>query len=314
MRTLGVLLRAALGSAVGIVGSCTEPRAVPAGLEGEQPAFQASVWDDGSSEVASYRIVERRYGSLRRGHATLILVKERFDADELVKAEGPRPPARSFDVMKLNHVLTTPTGVYTYRQMASVFLHREHARPVKLVTSSQEWCGTTSKRLEIHGPDATLHTSSYFGAEGDRAFFVPLNERTVLFDSLPAWLRTLDLARTGSREVRLVPAQLSNHALPVEVSPATITVGSPAPLAVPAGAYDAVPVTVEHTGGTDVFHLRAEAPHTLVRWDRADGGRYELEWVRRARFWEMNAPEHVDALGPDSPASSRVDEPDITPP
>lgn len=271
-------------------------------MAGERAPFEAALWNDGNAEVASYTVVERRYGTLRQGRATLILVKETFDADRLVKADGPRPPERTVEVMKLNHVLTTPTGVYTYRQMASVFLEREDARPLKLVTSSQEWCGITSKRMEVRGASPTLHTASYFGAEGDRAFSVPLDERTVLHDALPMWLRTLALDREGTREVRLVPPQLSNHARPPEVAPATIAVGAPAPVEVPAGTFEAVPVTVEHAGGTDVFHLRAEAPHTLVRWDRADGGRYALEWVRRAPYWEMNAADQVGALGPDPEA------------
>lgn len=273
--------------------SCSEPTRGVAGAAGERPVFRDALWDDGEAEIASYRVVERRYGTLREGHATLIVVKESFDAAALVKADGPVAPEHPLEVMKLNHVLTTPTGVYTYRQMASVFVRRDDARPVKLVTSSQEWCGITSKRMEVRGPRATLHGSSYFGAEGDRAYPVVLDEDTVLFDALPMWLRTLELSRPGTREVRLVPAQLSHRVTPVEVAPATIEVGAPGSVEVPAGTFEAVPVTVEHAAGTEVFHLQAEAPHTLVRWARSDGGEYALEWVRRAPYWELHDPEHL---------------------
>lgn len=274
-----------------------------AGMVGERALFADALWDDGLAEVASYRVLERRYGTLREATATLIVVKETFDADALVKADGPERPLRSIDVMKLNHVLTVPTGVYTYRQMASVFVRRDRAQPLELVVSSQEWCGITHKRLAVRDGRATLQASSYFGGEGERSFDVPMDERTVLYDALPMWLRTLDLDREGEREVTLVSQQLSNRAPRPDVAPATIGVGAPRSIEVPAGTFEVVPVTVEHAAGRDVVSFAREAPHTLVRWERADGGRYELTAVRRAAYWELHDIEDVGALGPDPEAS-----------
>ncbi|MFK7989325.1 MAG: hypothetical protein AB8I08_25125 [Sandaracinaceae bacterium] len=278
------------------LSACDEPPPPSAGLAGERPRFQDPIWNDGNAEVAQYQVMERRYGTMREGHATLIAVTETFDALRLVKAD--LGTAHPLDVIKLNHVLTTPTGVYTYRQMASVFLDRTTARPLKLATSSQEWCGITSKQMVLRGPAATLHTFSYFGNEGDRAHPVLVDARTVLYDALPLWLRTLDLTRPGARRVQLVPQQMSSHAPAPRVAQATITVGpSDDALRVPAGAFEAVPVTVQHDGGTDIFHFDAEPPHTLVRWDRADGGHYALEWVRRAPYWRMS--DDGEVLGPE---------------
>jgi hypothetical protein len=258
------------------------------GHPGERPAFSDPLWDDGQAEVASYRAVERRYGELREGTATLIVVSERFDADALVKDDGPVRARHTLGVMKLNHSLTIPTGVYTYQQMASAFLARGDARAVKLTVGSQEWCGVTHKRLVVRNGRATLHGSSYFGGEAERAFDVPLDDRTVFYDALPLWLRTLDLSRPGARQVRLVSQQLTNRVRAPEVAPARITVGRAASLEVPAGRFEAVPVTVVHHAGRDVYHLDARAPHALVRWDRSDGGRYTLLEVRRARYWELH--------------------------
>ncbi|MEQ9076904.1 MAG: hypothetical protein RLP09_23800 [Sandaracinaceae bacterium] len=278
--------------------SCEEPApAGPAGAAAESDAFQDAIWDDGNAEVAGYEVQEPRYGTMRRGWATLIVVKETFDADALIKADGPVAPAHTVEVLKLNHVRTTPTGVYTYRQMGSVFVERASLRPLKLVTSSQEWCGITHTRMEIRSPRPTLHTSSYFGAEGQRAFPIALDERTVLQDALPLWLRGLALTRPGARTIRLVPEQLSSHTRAPEIAEATVTVGAPVPVEVPAGAFEAIPVEVAHAGGTDVFHYDATPPHTLVRWDRADGGFYRLAWVERAPYWRMNGEEHEGSLG-----------------
>lgn len=281
-----------------LFAACDPPTApaIGGGMAGEHALFEDALWDDGNAEVASYRAIERRYGTLREGTAALILVKETFDADQLVKDDGPTRAGERIEVVKLNHVLEIPTGVYTYRQMASVFLARGDARPIKLVTSSQEWCGITSKRLVIRAGEASLHTSSYFGDEGERSFDVPIDDRTVLFDSLPAWVRTLDLSRRGARRVRLVSQQLGNRAPPPEVSSARVSIGRPQPIAVPAGRFEAIPVTVAHEGGREVFHLHPDAPHTIVRWDRSDGGAYELIRVRRARYWELHDIDDVGAL------------------
>ncbi len=273
-----------------------------AGGAGERPLFADALWDDGLAEVASYDVRERRYGTLRDATATMIVVKETFDADALVKDDGPERAERTIDVMKLNHVLTVPTGVYTYRQMASVFVTRDRAQPVERVIGSQEWCGITHKRLAVRGGRATLHASSYFGGEGERSFDVPMDDRTVLYDALPLWLRTLELERRHARRVRLVSQQLSNRAPRPELAEATITVGAPRSIVVPAGTREVVPVTVEHAAGTDVLSFAREAPHPLVRWDRADGGSYALRGVRRVAYWELHDLEDVGALGPDPEA------------
>lgn len=290
-----------------LAGACRTPAPPPptdgAGMPGERPLFADPLWDDGLAEVASYDVRELRYGELRDATATLIVVKETFDADALVKADGPEPPARAIEVLKLNHVLTVPTGVYTYRQMASVFVRRDRAQLLSLVVGSQEWCGVTHKRLTVRDGRATLRASSYFGGEGDRSFHVPMSERTVLYDALPLWLRTLELERAGAREVELVSQQLSNRAPRPGVAPATLTVGAPRELEVPAGVLEVVPVVVEHAAGRDVLSFAREAPHTLVRWERADGGSYALRAVRRAAYWEMHDVGDVGALGPEPEAA-----------
>jgi hypothetical protein len=81
------------------------------------------------------------------------------------------------------------------------------------------------------------------------------------------------------------------------VSEAHIRIGERETLESPAGRFDVVPIEVQHSGGTDVYRFGAQAPHVLVRWERYDGGRYDLQWVRRARYWEMHDPDDVGALG-----------------
>ena len=304
VQALALLLLCALPSCdgPGALGSggarAPAPPRFDAGMPGETAALSDPLWDDGKAEVAGYVTREARYGTLRDGEAVLITVKETFDAEQLVKADAPEPPQYPLTVMKLNRLVTVPTGVYTYRQMTSTFLEREDAQPVKLSVSSQEWCGTTAKRLEVHGDSAFLRAFSYFGAEGQRAWPVPMDERTVLADALPLWLRTLDLDRRGERRVRIVDEQMSNRARPPHARDAVINVGTPGSIAVPAGTYDAVPVVVTRGDREETFWLQKDRPHTFVRWDRADGGVYWLRYVERAFYWKMNGVEDVGAIDP----------------
>lgn len=303
MRDLAPLLLPALLMGACSDGLSTAPSSEPsfeAGAPAETDVFGDVLWDDGQAEIASYRVVQRKYGELRTGEAVLIVVKEELDADALVKADGPHHP-HTLTAMKLNHVLTVPTGVYTYRQMASLWLTRSGGRPMKLVTSSQEWCGITHKTLGVRGDEGLLRTSSYFGAEGERAYGVPLDDVTVLGDALPLWLRTLDLTEPGERTLRIVDEQLSNHASRPGVRRATVAVGPAETLEVPAGLFEVVPVTVRRGESVERLSFRRRRPHTLVRWERADGGHYELDWVHRAPYWDMNRLRDVGSLGAPEP-------------
>lgn len=300
-----------LACAAGCSSATPERSSVPrfeAGLEAETAFLHQALWDDGNAEVAKYDVREPRYGIMRDGEATVIVVKEDFDADALVKADGS-PPDHRVTVMKLNTVLTVPAGVYTYRQMSSAFITRTEGKPVKLTVGSQEWCGMTSKKMEVESDQLVLEAWSYFGAEGNPTFRTPAGARTVLADALPLWLRTLDRNDTSAREVTVYPAQMSNRAVEPDPYQATVRIGEPQALEVPAGSIDSYPVRVTAGDKKATYWFMTEFPHTMVRWERADGGQYDLRWVRRAPYWDMNSPEHREALVPDGPATSDASEP-----
>lgn len=261
------------------------------GAQVESELLRSDSWDQGVAEVARYRGEERRYGVPRPAELTLITVKEDFDIDDLVKADGPHHPNRA-PVIKLNTVLTVPTGVYTYRQMASSFLLRETGHALKLTTGSQEWCGATSKVLVVRGGEGVLRTFSYFGAEGEGVYRVPMDNDVVLYDALPLWLRSLDW-ETASRTIRVLPKQLSSHAGEPTLISTEVRVGSPTAVELPVGSREAYPVEV--TALEETYWFDVDAPHPLVRWERSDA-RFDLAAVDRVPYWSMNGPE--DALPP----------------
>lgn len=267
----------------------------PGGGRGaETDLLRSDLWDDGLAEVARYVGTERRYGELRDAELVLIVVKEPFDADLLVKADGEHHE-HVLDAIKLNAVVTVPTGVYTYHQMASAFFEREGGRLMKLATTSQEWCGITTKLLTVRGEDAVLRAFSYFGDEAESIHPFVMRDDMILEDTLPLYLRTLDFERESARELAIVPRQLSNRAAFPAPTRATATIGARETIEVPAGAMEALRVEVRGAG-TDVYWFASEVPHVLVRWDRADGGRYELASVLRTDYWAQH--DVGDALPP----------------
>jgi hypothetical protein len=281
------------------------------GAGAETDLYERRLWDDGNAEVAIYAARERRYGTLRDSRAVLITVKEDLDTSSLVKADGPYHP-HTVEVIKLNTLVTTVTGVYEYRQMSSTWLARRGAHPIRVTLSSQDWCGLTHKTLTVLEGAALLRTDSYFGAEAGRVFRFAVDERTVLGDALPLFVRTLDLRSPGVRRLRIADAQLSSHAPPPRVRDATFEVGLPGVVDVPAGRFGAVPITVLAGDDEDVYWVDAEAPHTLVRWDRADGGTWELDHVRRAPYWAMHDLEHEGALDAEPVVPDLPEVPDLS--
>lgn len=136
---------------------------------GSQAFSQA--WYAGTAEITSYRLEQARYGEIHSGEAVAIFVTEPFSRSKQVKLD--RPGAAGSDqvgVMKLNLTKSFPTGVYPYSMMTSVFTPIDPAagdHPLKITTSSQEWCGHTFMQLNRTDTGYRAEIRSYFEREGD---------------------------------------------------------------------------------------------------------------------------------------------------
>ncbi len=284
-----------------------------------EPGFFADpLWDDGKAEVNLYQGVEPRYGIPRElQEAAMVVVKEDLRSDMLVKADDP--DRTDLAVIKLNWSTVIPTGIYTYYQMATVWVARDSALPVRERFSSHEWCGATYQNLSRRNPKRAdgrfvYQWDSYFAREGagEKAINVDSPHPVVLADALPLYLRTLDL--TGMSEsgatttLTTVITLRSNNARPkgLPTADVTVSVGEPETVTVPAGEFEAYPVRVEVPDeGADVYLIETGPMHRLVRMQLANGTRYDLRKSMRAAYWRMNGPgnrEHRDGRGAE-PAS-----------
>lgn len=126
-------------------------------------------WYSGKAELNSYDLKQARYGEIREGQAVLVFVTEDFLVEKQVKKESnTKKPAVS--VLKLNLLKKFNTGIYDYSMMSSVFSPINQSKPLKISTSSQEWCGHTWLQINAREGFQEIKGYSYFESEADQNF------------------------------------------------------------------------------------------------------------------------------------------------
>jgi hypothetical protein len=252
--------------------------ALPAG----DPAWRLDrLWDDGRAEYCAYQVAWARYGHRYPGRALLILVKEPWNPELDVKADEPRPDG--FEVLKLNHVRDVPTGIYTYHQMASVYLRRDTGALRKVAATSSEACGVSTADLVA----GRLATRSYFDGQGDRSGPYPAG--ALPEDGLPALLRGF-VAGSPPAELTVFPSLMMGRFAALDPAAYRVRRGAPAPVTVPAGAFEGVELRLENRDGWLAYTFETAPPHRLLAHERSDGTRYELAKCDRLAYWSMHDP------------------------
>ncbi|HVS02457.1 MAG TPA: hypothetical protein VMT16_06780 [Thermoanaerobaculia bacterium] len=274
----------ALGALVAAGAACAPPTSTAAADWRLDP-----LWDDGHAEFCVYEVDWARYGGHYPGRALLVLVKEPWAADLDVKADRPRDDG--FEVLKLNHVRDVPTGIYTYHQMASVYLRRDDASLVKVAATSSEACGVTTAYVR----DGRLEVRSYFDGVGDRRYEYPSG--ALPQDGLPALLRDW-LQGEAPAALSVMPSFLDSRL--ADLAPRTLRLrrSGPHALVVPAGSFEVVELRLEDDAGWLSFDFAAAPPHHLVRFRDDAGTAYRLAKCDRLRYWEMHDPGGESWLPP----------------
>jgi hypothetical protein len=239
------------------------------------------VWDDGRAEFCVYEVTWSRYGHLYPGRAVLVTVKEPWAPDLDVKADRPR--AGGFDVLKLNHARDVPTGIYTYHQMASVYVRRDDGSLRKLSATSSELCGISTADMT----GGTLRTRSYFDGQADRT--QPWQQGVLPEDGLPIALRDYIRARPPAT-LSIFPSLLMGRF--GQLAPRTMRVdrAAPKPLTVPAGTFRAIEIRVYDDDLSLAYAFEVAPPHRLVHFRSSDGTEYRLAKGERLPYWEQHDP------------------------
>ena len=259
--------------------------------------FDDALWHDGKAEVSLYDATEVRYGKPRKAEeATLIVVKEDHRSRDFVKADNSINAG--LPALKLNWVVDVPTGIYTYRQMASVFLDRRTGLPFRETFASHEWCGSTFKDLkQVTRTTASTFNyawTSYFGSEGKGSKTVRAIGDALWSDALPVTLRGLPFGGEKKNwNAEVLPTLWANKAQPDKMKPAKVTVNiaNKESINVPAGEFEVWRVEVNYSAESqEVYYIETKPPHRLIQMHRADGAEYKLRKTMRIDYWNHHDP------------------------
>lgn len=228
------------------------------------------LWDDGKAEFCAYDVVWSRYGNHYPGRALLVLVKEPWNPNLEVKSDGPG----AFEVLKLNHVRDVPTGIYTYHQMASVYLRRDSGSLQKVAATSSEACGISTAEV-LRG---RLETRSYFDGQGDRSLDYPAG--AIPEDGLPAALRDFVTGEAPAK-LRVFPSLMQSRFPELEAADWKVEKTE---------AGEGVRIQLLHKERSLAYTFERQPPHRLLRFETGDGTFYQMKKCERLAYWDMHDP------------------------
>jgi hypothetical protein len=275
-------------------------RAAPPGWLNPSWAANA-LWDDGKAEVSHYDTTRTIYGKPRFHDTTVVVVKEDFTPQFMVKADKPGETAGAFPVLKMHLVAERiDTENYPYDFAASVFVERaDPSRCVRATVTSHEWCGITFKSFKGWLTPPLLETRSYWDGEGDAAR--SLQTGVVPLEAVPLILRSMDFA--GKVELKSLPDLLNNRAGKPSILNLSAWVDGEETIEVPAGRFECHRVNVIKIAegepeagappvapgrGTHLMTLWIEKafPNRIILRADNDGTRFALHESERRAYWE----------------------------
>ena len=128
-------------------------------------------WYSRGAEISRFSLEQVRYGERHQGDAVLVFVTEELNPAIQVKADHSRP--ENIPILKLNFVRKFFTGIYPYSILTSVFSPvdtQTYPLPLKISSSTQEWCGHAYTQLNLNDDRYRVRMHSYFEKEGDQDF------------------------------------------------------------------------------------------------------------------------------------------------
>ncbi len=241
-------------------------------------------WEDGLAEMSTYRAMDQLYGKKRSYTRVQIVNRQWMDPKTKVKAE--KESAGAVPVFKLNIVEEIPTENYNYRYQTTAFLHRPDLTPMKMVLSSQEWCGTTFKYMDWNSEALNYQSFSYFPNEGNRDWQV--EPAAVPYEALYLIARDV-AARMQPRQLRVLRTVRSNHQVKPDVHSARLVPQSTAAITTKMGTFPTTRVDLVWDGPLTSFVVESNAPYRLLRY-KTGPLQGELIHIEKRAYWNRDWP------------------------
>ena len=295
--TLAAILAALL---IPAVLTAARPSVEPAANPAVEPDSwrDDSVWYDGKAEWALYEAERTIYEETRRYEATIFVNKEQVDPERTVKAEDWRDES---NVEMFKHTISQiiPAGNYDYRFLTSSYLHTSDLTPFKVMSSSQEDCGTAYREFLVREGRVEAWQSNYFPGTGRSEDNYRATSTLAFHELLSLSLRDYPFAADRKPELtlQLVPSQENNRETRLTPRPARVDYIGRETLEVPYGELETHHLRVRHAedgGATESHFWFAADPsmqHVMVQYT----GPYEVTWrlkrFDRWAYWSDPRPE-----------------------
>ncbi len=265
------------------------------------PAPLYTVPEDGLAEVARYSYSRPQHGVMTTGTATLIIVREYLSKSSLAKTQklkGRMP------VIKIALSKTMSSMNWDVHENVAMY-SRTNLRPARLAITSAGWCGNSYLEWIARGDEVTLLGRPSTEDVGRSTSQMAIKAGYYLYEQLPVLVRALAKDHQ-SLTVRLMAPQsaaLLPHANELQVELQRTGVEK---VKTAAGEFSTVVVTVTSQTASDYFtrperYWLDEQQHFIVKAERnevsahagkitVDPAIYELQDLRRARYWEIPLP------------------------
>ncbi len=240
-----------------------------------------SYWNDGKAEYNIYAAEVMRDGVSYPCEVVHVLVREPFDAKQLVRPDGP-PRADRIAVLKLNQILHIPAGLLIYQQMLSTFWRVDNAQLLKFSLTSSDSCGNNYKEARRSGDGFVYDYRTYWDGMAGGTENIALPANGYFYDELPWLVRTLDFTKANAAfEIQLAGLVMNSKKDTFVFQPAKISFTA---------TERAIDVVVAHASGTDHFTLDRDGPHLLREWKAADGSHLKMKRNLKVDYTKYNKP------------------------
>jgi hypothetical protein len=263
-------------------------------------------WYQGKAEVNSYDLQQERYGAIRPGHAILIFVTEDFLKDKQVKNES-NTSNQSTLVLKHNLIRRFTTGLYDYSLMTSVFsplYNISKPNALKITTTLQDWCGTSSVQFNKKGNKWDVSLRSYFEKENDQDYNI---DDAYTEDELINLIRIAP-GKLPIGEVNIVPMTQSALMLHWPIKPTNVKASLTAYKGDEFTGNKLKSYTLEFPvlNRSISYIYEAESPYKIVGWKETYNGKdgkpltslAKLHNTSLEAYWTENKPEYIKMRAP----------------
>lgn len=250
-----------------------------------QSLGRLAVWDDGLCEMSYYDATDVIYGKERKYTRAHLLNRQWMDPERGVKTEASAENAIA--VFKLNIAEEIPTENYNYRYLNTVFLKRYSLAPLKMVLSSQEWCGASYKHLRWTDEALTVQSFGYFPGEGESEW--TLDSAAMPFEALVVLSRAV-VAAGKDLEVTLLSPMRSTRAVQPHTRAVRLILNPDFhSIRTPAGRFVVQRVSLSPESEVAAeFEVETSPPYRLIAFKM---GKIEakLRGVERRAYWDRSS-------------------------